>query len=204
MLRRQISTLAFRSLLACAPMVKRLTFGIALAVLICSNAASQDTAFPPEPPTMSPITAGALLGIWGVAMGAYAGLAINDDCSGSDVWCIPLGAALGAAALGTLGATIGAHLGNSRRGSFGRVLLISYATWGGGVAVAILAAHGGSGALALAAFALLPPVQLGVTVATERSTGRANERRHGERPRLGLFVSPALSGRTALGLQLGF
>ncbi len=96
---------------------------------------------------MSPITAGALLGIWGVVVGAYAGLAIDDDCSGSDVWCIPLGAALGAAALGTLGATIGAHLGNSRRGSFGRVLLISYATWGGGVAVAILAAHGGSGAL---------------------------------------------------------
>ena len=186
--------------------LRPLVLGAVLAALLCSNAASQEPAFPLEPPIMSPILAGAGLGVLGFTAGAASGWALDDtSCEGSGEYiCVPWGAFFGAVALGSFGASVGAHRGNRRRGSLGRVLLISYATWAAGMGVVFLAGDGSANELAAGTLILLPFLQFAATVSSERITGRANDRRSRAQSRVGLFVSPTMSGRTALGLKLTF
>ncbi len=180
---------------------------IALAVAVASVGFSvqglgQTRDYPSEPSILSPILAGGVLGLVGVAGGAYIGYEVDTSCDNTSDFCLEPGFFLGAALLGTAGASLGAHLGNRGRGSVGTVFVYSLLTWGAGI--------GGAAALSRvndpAAYALLyalPAIQLGVTVAAERSLGRRNEARHRERTRVGVVVRPARGGLD-LGVHLGF
>lgn len=112
---------------------------------------------------------GLLLGVAGFAGGALIGSAASDECLNADDICIPQAAFFGAAGGGTLGMAAGVHLGNRRRGKFLLDFLVAAAVWGTGIAIA---AGSEDQDLRAAVLIAIPIVQLGTTVAVERSTGR--------------------------------
>lgn len=163
---------------------------------------AQTPEFPREPTIVAPIAVGGLLGLAGVVGGAYLGYEVDKTCDNSSDFCLEPGFFLGAAVAGTFGASMGAHFGNRRRGNAGRVLLFSYLTWAAGVGAAF-ATGAVNNNLGYAVLFALPAVQLGITVAVERSTGRANERRYRDNASVRAFVAPFRRGvRIGLAFRL--
>ncbi len=140
------------------------------------------------------IGAGVGLGLLGWLAGALVGAAIESDCR--EDYCQLEGIFFGGAAGGTAGMALGVHLGNGRRGNFALDLLAAAAVWGAGIGLALAAEDEG----AVAVLVAIPIVQLGVTVAVERATGRSRARRREAR----LFVVPQRDGRFALAASVSF
>ena len=117
----------------------------------------------------------AALGATGFVAGGFAAAsasAANDDCE--DLSCLEA-AFYGAAALGTIGVSIGAHLGNGRRGSLPLDLAVAAGVWLAGIGPVIVSGDG-DGPYALAAFVLVPVAQVLLTTEVERSRGRVRAR----------------------------
>ena len=157
--------------------------------------ASTDSAAPPpfhtpqaqdfdptrgEPPFLTPVLGGAVIGAAFTAGGLLIGNAADPEPSGD---FIPTGIALGYFIGETIGVPIGVHLGNSRRGSFAGDLGISLL---GHIAALGLAALGGS-----AGYVAGVSVQILATTVNERSVGRKRAlARHEREPAAEAAKSP--------------
>jgi hypothetical protein len=181
-------------------------FVLALVLLILATPArGQDRPFPPEPTILAPIGLGAALGAAGAVAGGLIGFALDHTCDAGSSWlCIEPGGLAGIAVLGTVGASVGAHLGNRRRGSLGVVLLGSCAAWGAALILALPIRLVGPEAFVVWLLAAVPIVQFGATVAIERITGRRNEARHQARDVVSMFVAPDVRGGMWLGMRVQF
>ena len=141
---------------------------------------------------------GVLLGLTGFFAGGLTGYFVSrGGCAGED-YCGLEGFLIGAAVGGTLGMGYGVHLGNGRRGSLPLVLLTGAGIWGVGIGAAALSGWDDplTGIVAIG----VPIVQLLGTVAVERATGRAKERKRA----LSLYAAPDFAGGVLIGANLRF
>lgn len=146
---------------------------------------------------ISPILAGAGLGIAGFVAGGLTGAALARDCTGSE-YCVLQAAFFGAAAGGTVGLAVGVHLGNHQRGSLPLDLLAGAVAWGTGIGIA--AASDWDETVTWVAFATIPLAQLASTVAVERAVAHARARPKG----LAISVLPHRAGGVTLAASLSF
>jgi uncharacterized membrane protein len=143
-----------------------------LLLVLCGASVVRAQGVRPEPSVGAPVFGGVVLGAVGFFGGALIGHGSAGDCSGE--WCDLGATALGALIGETAGVTVGAHLGNRRRGNVGLDLLAAAGMTTLGVIVLSRNDNSSAGELLL-----LVGAQVGATVATERATGRANERKRG-------------------------
>jgi hypothetical protein len=137
------------------------------------------------------------LGVAGfIAGGLAAGNAAVGDCE--DLGCLEA-AFYGAAALGTVGVALGAHLGNGRRGDLLLDLATAAGIWVAGIGP-ILATGKGDGPYAVAAFIGVPIAQVVVTAAVERARGRTKARAR----RADLSIIPLVGRAPGLAVRLRF
>jgi hypothetical protein len=119
---------------------------------------------------------GALAGAGGFAAGALVGGQLSDECDHSSELCIHPGTFVGAAAGGTLGLAWGVHVGNNRRGDWGKNFLVAAGVWALGITLAYgTARHDDETTVGI--LVAIPLVQLGVTTAVERAEGRRRSAR---------------------------
>jgi len=142
-----------------------------------------------------PVLMGIGLGAAGFFVGGLTGWALANDCSGEMCAAGPF--LLGAAAGGTLGLALGAHLGNHRRGNLALDFLTGAAVWGAGLG--IVAATGWDETAATAAAVTVPIVQLVGTVVVERAVGRSRSNH-----RISLAVAPDLRGGARVAAAVPF
>jgi hypothetical protein len=141
-----------------------------------TGSAVVDSIFAPTPQPsekrQGSVRSAALLGSGIGAVGFVGGALLGRELIG----CIEVedGCSLdpmfyGAAGGGTLGMALGVHLGNRRQGNFGLDLLAASAVWATGILIGEGIDDDGAASVVLVS---LPLVQLGVTIAVERATGR--------------------------------
>jgi hypothetical protein len=172
------------------------------SVVFAGSASGQDGSFPREPSILAPIVLGAGLGVAGAVAGGLIGFALDQTCE-TKSWCVDPGGLAGIAVMGTVGASVGAHLGNRRRGSLGYVLLGSCAAWGASLLLMVPVALVNPVAASVGLL-FVPLVQFAATVATERITGRRNEARHGGQDAVSLLVAPDRRGGMRVGVNIRF
>lgn len=170
-----------------------------LLLMLCTLGAAErawSQEVRPEPSIASPILLGSGLGVAAAIGGFLLGIAMDPDCDGGD-FCIPMTPFATAATTGTVAMVVGVHLGNRRRGDFGKDLAAAAVTYGAGIGAAYLSRN--SQGVVYFVLAAIPVAQLGVTVAVERATGRENAAR-----RMRLLIYPDASGGWRVGSQIVF
>lgn len=149
----------------------------------------QAQAIPAEPSFAKPILAGLGLGAVGFLGGAFAGSLFSKGCDGA--FC-ELGGAAGGALIGeSAGMGLGVHLGNRQRGNL-PLDLVTAAGSATGALLLLNSSEEDEGRLLLLALA----VQTTATVAVERISGRARERR------AALSIAPTREGAIRIGVEV--
>jgi hypothetical protein len=193
-LRSRRSRFAFVLLLLAAPL---------LVSTVITAAQAQTPTLPGDQPQLildqgsatRPVLMGIGLGAAGFFVGGLTGLVLANDCSGEMCDAGPF--LFGAAAGGTLGLALGAHLGNHRRGNLALDFLTGAAIWGAGLG--IVAATGWDETAATAAAVTVPIVQLAGTVMVERAVGRSRAMH-----RMSLAIAPDLRGGARVAAAVPF
>src|SRR5215510_8513526 len=133
------------------------------------NAVFQRTDTPPNT-TLASFGAGAGLGIAGLLAGGAAGYALASSCSGhaENYVCFVPAIFLGAAAGGTFGMALGAHLGNRRQGNLAIDCLAGLGVWTIGIVTLVGTSTWKPPATTVLAVAV-PVAQLVTTVLVEQA-----------------------------------
>ena len=148
---------------------------VPLILALAPLATAQAQGVRPEPSVSSPVLGAITLGAVGFFGGALIGHGSSSGCTGE--WCDLGSTALGAIIGETIGISAGAHLGNRERGSYSADFATSALVFVAGIALM----SGSDDNSALPEFLVVTGGQIAATVAMERTTGRANERKRGLR-----------------------
>jgi hypothetical protein len=109
-----------------------------------------------------PIIGGLIGGAAGLVAGGQIGYGIDSaNCEGDEWFCGIGGIIIGGTIGESIGLPLGVHLGNGRKGNFGKELFSSLGIAAGGMVLAVVT---GEGAVLLT----VPPVQLAVSLSIER------------------------------------